>query len=228
MSVTAVTLVHQGQACEGAPAPTETVAPEHYRATASSEWGPGYGATAAADGVADENGNYWQTVQGEGRGAWWQVDLRKIFDIEGVRIAWARYQDKYHCPPARMIIQTSLSGEEGSFTDVREIGIDELPGDGQAYDDARQWQYALPQPTRARCLRLLFPDGDQPEATYDGYLCLGEVEVLAPGLTPRVVTIEGPFGRADVNVTFPSLVHLYLRAPDGLDAQSLLAKRGRQ
>ena len=216
------------QTAGAASGPAQTMTPAPWAATASSDWGPGYGAAAAADGVADENGNYWQTVEGKDKGAWWQVDLREVYPIEGVRIAWARYQDKYHCPPASMIIQASLTGEKGSFADVRKTGPDELPRDGQACDDGRQWRYPLPQPTPARYVRLLFPDGDQPGAKYDGYLCLGEVEVLAPGLTPKVVTVEGPFGRADVSVTFPALVGLYLRAPDGLGAHSLLATQGRR
>ena len=38
-------------------------------ATASSEWGPGYGADRAADGVSAVNANYWQTRQGQDKGA---------------------------------------------------------------------------------------------------------------------------------------------------------------
>ena len=60
--------------------------------TASSEWGPGYGAAAVADGVAGENGNYWQTIERKDKGAWWQVDLGKVMPIHGLKIAWARYQ----------------------------------------------------------------------------------------------------------------------------------------
>ena len=62
--------------------------------TASSEWGPGYGADAAADGIADENGNYWQTVAKQDRGAWWQADLGQVVPVRGVKIAWARYEEK--------------------------------------------------------------------------------------------------------------------------------------
>jgi hypothetical protein len=40
-----------------------TATPGPSTATASSEWGPGYGAVAAADAVRHENGNYWQTVE---------------------------------------------------------------------------------------------------------------------------------------------------------------------
>jgi len=37
-------------------------------------------------------------------------------------------------------------------------------------------------------------------------------------------TLEGAFGKAEVNVTFPAVVRLYLRGPDGrLNDQSLLA-----
>jgi len=38
------------------------------------------------------------------------------------------------------------------------------------------------------------------------------------------VTIEGRFGRAEVDVTAPSLTRLYLRGPDGLSKQSILAE----
>jgi len=194
--------------------------------TASSEWGPGYGAAQAADGVSDENGNYWQTVQNRDKGAWWQQDLGRAFPVKAVRIAWARYQDKVHCPPARAVVQTSLTGEDGSWKDVRAIGAAELPRDGQPYDAERQWRYALPDGVSARFVRILFPDGSQPGAKYPGYLCLGEVEVEAPGRPPQIVTLEGAFGKAEVNATAPALVRLYLRGPKGLTAQSLLAPSG--
>ena len=196
--------------------------------TASSQWGPGYDATAAADAIAHENANYWQTVEGKDKGAWWQVDLRQVFPVKGVKIAWARYEDKYHCPPASAIVQTSLTGKEGSFQDVRKIELQEIPRDGQPYEQQREWSYPLPEATPARFVRLLFSDGAQKGAKYPGYLCLGEVEVSAPGLTPQVVTIEGTFGRAEVNVSFPALLRLYLRGPDGLHAQSLLTAKGRR
>ena len=198
------------------------------RATASSQWGPNYGAAAAADAIVHENSNYWQTVEGEDKGAWWQVDLGQTFAVKGVKVAWARFEDKYHCPPASAVVQTSLTGKDGSFKDIRAIGSGELPRDEQPYEQERDWCYPFPQPTEARFVRLFFPDGDQQGAKYDGYLCLGEVEVQAPGLTPQVVSIEGPFGKAEVNVTFPALARLYLRGPDGLSRQSLLATVGRR
>ena len=40
---------------------------------------------------------------------------------------------------------------------------------------------------------------------------------------PRVVTIEGQFGKVEVNVTAPSLTGLYLRGPHGLSEKSVLA-----
>jgi hypothetical protein len=143
-----------------------------------------------------------------------------------VRIAWARYQDKIHCPPARAVIQTSLTGAEGSWTDARAIGPADLPRDGQPDEPEREWRYALPEGASARFVRLLFPDGGQPGAKYPGYLCLGEVEVEAPGRPPQIATIEGPFGKAEVNVTAPALARLTLRGPSGLSAQSLLAQGG--
>ena len=197
-------------------------------ATASSEWGPGYGAAAAADGVADENGNYWQTVQGKDKGAWWQVDLGEVMPVHGLKIAWARYEDKYHSPPARAIVQVSASGVEGSWKDVLTFGADKLPRDEAPYEPERAWDYPLPEPTAARYVRLFFPDGGQPGAKYDGYLCLGEVEIQSPGLAPQVVNVEGVFGKAEVNVTRPSLVRLCLRGPNGLGAQSLLATQGQR
>ena len=196
--------------------------------TASSEWGPNYGAVAAADVIAHENANYWQTVEGKDGGAWWQADLGSVFPVEGVKLAWARYQDKYHCPPAAATVQTSLTGKEGSFQDAIKIAREEIPDDGQPYDPGRDWHYALPEATPARYVRLAFPEGGQQGANYPGYLCLGEAEVLAQGLTPRVATIEGAFGKVEVNVTFPTLVGLTLRGPDGLDQHSLLSRAGRR
>jgi len=191
---------------------------------ASSEWGAGYGAAQAADGASDENDNYWQTVQNRDKGAWWQQDLGRPFPVKAVRIVWARYQDKVHCPPARAVIQTSLTGEEGSWKDALAIGPADLPRDGQPYDAERQWRYALPDGVSARFVRILFPDGSQPGAKYPGYLCLGEVEIEAPGRSPQIVALEGAFGKAEVNTTAPALVRLYLRGPKGLTAQSLLAR----
>lgn len=47
------------------------------------------------------------------------------------------------------------------------------------------------------------------------------------GITSSVVILEGPFGRADVDLTSPSLTALYLRGPDGkLTERSLLAIDG--
>jgi len=200
---------------------------ENWVASASSEWGPGYGASAAADGTADENGNYWQTVQGKDKGAWWQVDLGEVLPVRGVKIAWARYEDKYHCPPAVLVVQISATGKEGAWKDVRRIGPEELPREGTPYDASRAWTYALPE-TPARFLRLFFPDGDQPGAKYDGYLCLGEVEVQAPGVAPQVVALEGAFGKVEVNTGRPALARLYLRGPKGLGQESLLATSGRR
>jgi len=211
-----------GRATAGEPANHDALA------TASSEWGKGYGADAASDGIADENGNYWQTAKGKDQGAWWQVDLHETLPVQGLIIAWARYQDKYHCPPARAIVQVSSTAQPGSWKDVRTIEPKEIPRDGAAYEPGRRWHYPLTESPRARYVRLLFPDGGQSQAHYPGYLCLGEIEVQAQGLTPKIIVLEGAFGRADVNVSRPALVHLYLRGPGGLEKQSLLAERGRR
>jgi hypothetical protein len=197
-------------------------------ATASSEWGVGYGAMAAADGIADVNGNYWQTVKGKDKGAWWQADLGEVAPVHGARIAWARYEDKYHSLPAGMVIQVSTTGTEGSWKDVLTIGADNIPRDEAPYEAGKAWGYPLPESTPARYVRLLFPDGEQIGAKYEGYICLGEVEVNAPGLAPQILSIEGAFGKVDVNVTRPSLAALYLRGAEGLSTQSLLAGRGRR
>jgi len=59
------------------------------RATASSQWGPGFGAAAAADGIAHQHRNFWQTLDGQDKGAWWQQDLSEPVAIQGVKIDWA-------------------------------------------------------------------------------------------------------------------------------------------
>ena len=46
------------------------------------------------------------------------------------------------------------------------------------------------------------------------------------GSVPRIVTIEGPFGKAEMDVEAPAMVRLYLRGPEGLTKQSLLAPNG--
>jgi hypothetical protein len=206
----------------------EPVAADGWIATASSEWGAGYGATAAADGVAGENGNYWQTAQGKDKGAWWQADLGEVAPVQGVRVAWARYEDKYHSPPASVVVQVSATGAEGSWKDALMIRADNIPRDEAPYDPGKTWDYPFPESTSARYVRLLFPDGDQVGAKYEGYICLGEVEVKAPGLTPEILNVEGAFGKVEVNVTRPSLAALYLRGSTGLSAQSLLARQGRR
>ena len=146
--------------------------------------------------------------------------------VRDVKIAWARYEDKVHCPPAVAVVQVSLTGAEGTWKNVRKIGAAELPHDGQPYDENREWRYPLPAKTEARFVRLLFPQGAQPGARYPGYLCLGEVEVGAPSLAPRIAIIEGLFGRAEVDVAAPSLLRLRLRGPNGLTEHSLLALHG--
>jgi hypothetical protein len=203
----------------------EAAASDGLIASASSEWGAGYGAGAGADGVADENGNYWQTVQGKDKGAWWQADLGEVTPVHGVRIAWARYEDKYHSPPAGVAVQVSTTGAAGSWKDVLMIAAGNIPRDEAPYEPGKTWDYPLPEPAPGRYVRLLFPDGDQAGAKYEGHICLGEVEVKAPGLAPRILSVEGAFGKVDVNVTRPSLAALYLRGSTGLSAQSLLAKQ---
>ena len=195
------------------------------QAAASSQWGPGYGAAAAADGIADDNGNYWQTVQGQDRGAWWQLDLGQETTVRAVQIAWARWEDKVHCPPAEIVIQVSPTGAAGTWKDVRRVPSAELPRDGQPYDEKRQWLYTFPQPITGRFIRLLFPEGCQPGAKYPGYLCLGEVEVPVSRTPSRTVTLEGGFGRAEIQVDVPAIVDLNLRGPEGLGTQSVLARR---
>jgi len=210
-------------------ASSEPVADDGVIATASSEWGVNNGAGAAADGVANENGNYWQTVHGKDDGAWWQADMGEVAQVQGVRVAWARYEDKYHSPPASMVIQVSTMGTDGSWKDVLTVGAYNIPRDEAPYDPAKTWDYPFTEATSARYVRLLFPDGDQDVTKYQGYVCLGEVEVKAPGLAPQLLSVEGAFGKVEVNVTHPSLAALYLRgAEGGLSPQSLLVKQGRR
>lgn len=49
---------------------------------------------------------------------------------------------------------------------------------------------------------------------------------LSAGVSPGIVAIEGAFGKVEVNVETPSLTRLYLRGPNGLSKQSLLAATG--
>jgi hypothetical protein len=58
-----------------------------------------------------------------------------------------------------------------------EIRPEQIPADGQPYDDNRQWRYPLPVAVLAKQIRLAFPDGGQAKSRYPGYLCLGEVEI---------------------------------------------------
>ncbi len=147
------------------------------QATASSDWGPNNAAGAAADGMAHASDNYWQTRQGEDRGAWWQRNVGEVCMVRAIQVAWARYQDKVHCPPARMEVHASLTGSDGSWKKVLEIGPQELPADGQPYDAKHRWRYPLPAGVSAKYIRLAFPEGSQPKARFPGYLCLGEVEI---------------------------------------------------
>lgn len=196
-------------------------------ATASSQWGAGYGAEAAADGIEHENGNYWQTVANQDCGAWWQADLGQIVAVRGVKIAWARYEDKYHAPPARAVVQIRNTGSDGTWKDVLIIEADKIPADEAPYESDRSWDYPFPAAVSGRFVRLLFPDGDQAKAKYDGYICLGEVQIDASGLAPQLVSVEGAFGKVEVNVTRPSLTRLYLRGAGELGRESLLAVAGR-
>jgi len=147
------------------------------QAAASSDWGPNNAADAAADGFAHANNNYWQTRQGQDKGAWWQRNLGRVCTVRAVRIAWARYQDKVHCPPARIEVHASPTGADGSWEKLLEIGPEQIPADGQPYDAKHLWRYPLPAGVSAKYIRLAFPEGGQPKARYPGYLCLGEVEI---------------------------------------------------
>ena len=176
--------------------------------------------------AAQENGNYWQTVQGTDKGAWWQQDFGRVVTVEAVEVAWACYQDRVHCPPASVLVQVSENVADGPWQEARSISAEEIPPDGQPYAADRPWRYALPKPARARFVRLLFPEGGQPGATYPGYLCLGEVEVQAPELAPKIVKLEGRFGLAELDVNAPSLRRLLLSTAEGLTQESLLARVG--
>ena len=147
------------------------------QATASSDWGPNNAAGAAADGLADANNNYWQTCQGQDKGAWWQRNLGEVCTVQAIQIAWARYQDKVHCPPARIEVHASLTGDGRSWNKVLEIGPKEIPADGQPYDAKHRQRYPLPAGISAKHIRLAFPEGGQAKARFPGYLCLGEVEI---------------------------------------------------
>ena len=200
-------------------------------ATASSEHGAGYAPAMAADRIAGANNNYWQTVKDTDKGAWWQIDLGTTATVTGVAISWATYEDAIHCPPARALVQLSDQGTNGPWIDARAIAPAEVPRGGAPYPQADS-RYMLDKPLRARYVRLLFPDGSQPGAKYPGYLCLGEVEVLTPESAPnlliarKIVSIEGPFGKAEIDVSRPRMTRLYLRGPSGLSEQSLLAECG--
>ena len=215
-------------ACTGPRSAWAQSAADAVAATASSEWGTGYGAEAAADGIVNENGNYWQTVASKDRGAWWQADLGQIVPVRGIQVAWARYEDKYHAPPASVIVQISDTGGDGPWKDVLTIGADKIPADEAPFESDRSWAYPFPEAASGRFVRLFFPEGDQPQAKYDGYICLGEVQIDAPGLAPQLVSIEGVFGKVEVNVTRPSWTRLYLRGPGELGRESLLATNGRR
>lgn len=69
-----------------------------------------------------------------------------------MRIARAQYAGKFHCPPARAVVVTSPSGLDGSWGDVRTIHPQEIPRDGEPYDEDREWRYALPAGTSARAV----------------------------------------------------------------------------
>jgi hypothetical protein len=194
-------------------------------ATASSEWGAGNAAAMAADRIAGEKNNYWQTVKDTDKGAWWQVDLGTTTTVTGVAISWANYEDKIVNLPARAVVQLSNQGTNGPWIDARAITPTEVPRDGAPYPQAES-RYMLDKPLRARYVRILFPDGSQAGAKYPGYLCLGEVEVLAPELAPTIMSIEGPFGKAEIDVSRARMTRLYLRGPSGLSEQSLLAECG--
>ena len=149
---TALSLTGAESRSASAPAGAELLA-----ATASSEWGAGYGADAAADGIANENGNYWQTVEKTDRGAWWQVDLGQVVPVRGIQVAWACYENKYHAPPARVIVQLSNTGGEGPWQDVLTIEADKIPADEAPFEAERAWDYPLPAAVpvvRLRCLKI--------------------------------------------------------------------------
>ncbi|HWB54283.1 MAG TPA: hypothetical protein VG722_08820, partial [Tepidisphaeraceae bacterium] len=59
-------------------------------------------------------------------------------------------------------------------------------------------------------------------AVFAGILILRACAIAAGA---KIATIEDRFGKVDVNIVHPSIVHLYLRGPNGrLDSQSLLAQ----
>ena len=148
--------------------------------------------------------------------------------VRGIKVAWACYEDKYHAPPARVIVQLSNTGADGPWKDVLTIEADKIPADEAPFEPERSWDYPFPEAVPGRFVRLFFPDGDQPQAKYDGYICLGEVQIDAPGLAPQLVSIEGAFGKVEVNVTRPSWTRLYLRGAGELGRESLLAVAGRR
>ena len=92
-------------------------------ATASSEWSGECAAAMAADRIAGENNNYWQTVKDTDKGAWWQLDLGTTAPVAGVAIAWAKYEDRIHCPPARAVNREQPSARHLRSPGPRSAGM---------------------------------------------------------------------------------------------------------
>ena len=127
----------------------------------------------------------------------------------------------------RAIVQISDAGGDGPWKDVLTIGADKIPADEAPFESDRSWDYPFPEAASlAVSCGCSFRMVINPMAKYDGYICLGEVQVQCPGVAPKLVSIEARFGKVEVDVAHPALVGLYLRGPDGqLSAQPLLAQR---
>ena len=137
--------------------------------------------------------------------------MGQIVPVRGVKVAWARYEDKYHAPPASVIVQISDTGGDGPWKDVLTIGADKIPADEAPFESDRSWAYPFPEAASGGFMRLFFPEGDQPQAKYDGYICLGEVQIDSPGLAPQLVSIEGVFGKVEVE-RHVALMHAAVRS----------------
>ena len=66
----------------------------------------------------------------------------------------------------------------------------------------------------------------QPSLQRPQDLRIEEIEAPGPSGPRRVVILEGPFGKAEVDVEAPSMIGLFLRGPTGLDTRSILARKG--
>lgn len=164
---------------------------------ASSEFGPGYHAGKASDGILSsrDEENFWASANRQDVGAWWQKNLGKKTAIEKIQIQFRGFGGHYHFVPKTITFQVSDDGKK--WTTVVSKSAD-VPANERAYSEA---MYTYGIHAEGRHVRLLFEDGTDEVKDDIKVVELVEVVVIEAGPADGPATASAAPNRGDTERT---------------------------